>query len=86
MLPGKIIFFCATKAYACHIEESSDKLYPQYKSELAKVLISDDHCVCGKGELLHQFTNNDLPRIAISVDIIDTGIDVREIVNSSGEE
>ena len=30
---------------------------------------------------LDQFTNNDMPRIAISVDMLDTGIDIREIVN-----
>ncbi|MCK5349584.1 MAG: restriction endonuclease subunit R, partial [Desulfobacula sp.] len=31
--------------------------------------------------LLDQFTNNDMPRVAISVDMLDTGIDIREIVN-----
>lgn len=43
--------------------------------------MSDDPRVYGKGGLLDQFTNNDMPRIAISVDMLDTGIDVREIVN-----
>ena len=45
------------------------------------MLVSDDPRVYGKGGLLDQFTNNDMPRIAISVDMLDTGIDVREIVN-----
>lgn len=81
VLPGKTIFFCATKAHARRIEEIFDKLYPQYNGELAKVLVSDDPRVYGKGGLLDQFTNNDMPRIAISVDMLDTGIDVREIVN-----
>jgi len=81
VLPGKTIFFCATKAHARRIEEIFDKLYPQYRGELAKVLVSDDPRVYGKGGLLDQFTNNDMPRIAISVDMLDTGIDVREIVN-----
>lgn len=81
VLPGKTIFFCATKAHARRIEEIFDKLYPQYHGELAKVLVSDDPRVYGKGGLLDQFTNNDMPRIAISVDMLDTGIDVREIVN-----
>ena len=44
-------------------------------------MVSDDPRVYGKGGLLDQFTNNDMPRIAISVDMLDTGIDVREIVN-----
>ena len=81
ILPGKTIFFCATKAHARRMEEIFDKLYPQYHGELAKVLVSDDPRVYGKGGLLDQFTNSDMPRIAISVDMLDTGIDVREIVN-----
>lgn len=81
VLPGKTIFFCSSKAHARRIEEIFDKLYPQYHGELAKVLVSDDPRVYGKGGLLDQFTNNDMPRIAISVDMLDTGIDVREIVN-----
>lgn len=81
VLPGKTIFFCSTKAHARRMEEIFDKLFPQYKGELAKVLISDDPRVYGKGGLLDQFTNSDMPRVAISVDMLDTGIDVREIVN-----
>ncbi|TLS75113.1 DEAD/DEAH box helicase [Mariprofundus erugo] len=81
VLPGKTIFFCSSKAHARRLEEIFDKLFPQYHGELAKVLVSDDPRVYGKGGLLDQFTNNDMPRIAISVDMLDTGVDVREIVN-----
>lgn len=81
VLPGKTIFFCITKAHARRMEEIFDALYPEYKGELAKVIISDDPRVYGKGGLLDQFTNNDMPRVAISVDMLDTGIDVREITN-----
>jgi type I site-specific restriction endonuclease len=81
VIPGKTIFFCSTKAHARRMEEIFDKLYPQYHGELAKVLVSDDPRVYGKGGLLEQFTHNDMPRIAISVDMLDTGIDIRELVN-----
>ncbi len=81
VLPGKTIFFCMTKAHARRIEEIFDALYPEYKGELAKVLVSDDPRVYGKGGLLDQFTHRDMPRIAISVDMLDTGVDVREITN-----
>ncbi|EMK12206.1 MULTISPECIES: DEAD/DEAH box helicase family protein [Leptospira] len=81
VLPGKTIFFCMTKAHARRIEEIFDFLYPEYKGEIAKVLVSDDPRVQGTGGLLDQFTKKDMPRIAISVDMLDTGIDVREIVN-----
>ncbi|RLJ74660.1 type I restriction endonuclease subunit R [Pedobacter alluvionis] len=81
VLPGKTIFFCISKAHARRIEEIFNSLYPEYAGELAKVIVSDDPRVYGKGGLLDQFKNQDLPRIAISVDMLDTGIDVREITN-----
>ncbi|ABW68527.1 type I restriction endonuclease subunit R [Desulfosudis oleivorans] len=81
VMPGKTIFFCSTIAHARRMEDIFDKLYPQHKGELAKVLVSEDPRVYGKGGLLDQFTNSDMPRVAISVDMLDTGIDVREIVN-----
>ena len=81
VLPGKTIFFCSSKAHARRIEEIFDHLYPQYMGELAKVLVSDDPRVYGKSGLLDQFKNNDMPRVAISVDMLDTGIDILEIVN-----
>lgn len=81
VLPGKTIFFCMTKAHARRMEQIFDALYPEYRGELAKVLVSDDPRVYGKGGLLDQFTNRDMPRIAISVDMLDTGVDVREITN-----
>jgi len=81
VLPGKTIFFCTTKAHARRMQEIFDSLYPEYKGELAKVLVSEDPRVYGKGGLLYQFVNNDMPRIALSVDMLDTGIDVRELVN-----
>ncbi len=81
VLPGKTIFFCTSISHARRIEKIFDALYPQYHGELAKVIVSDDPRVYGKSGLLHQFTNNDMPRIAISVDMLDTGIDVREVVN-----
>jgi len=81
VLPGKTIFFCISKAHARRMEEIFDSLYPEYKGELAKVIVSEDPRVHGKGGLLDQFTNNDMPRVALSVDMLDTGIDVREITN-----
>src|SRR3990170_1435102 len=81
VLPGKTIFFCSSISHARRIEKIFDSLYPEHKGELAKVLVSDDPRVYGKSGLLAQFTNTDMPRIALSVDMLDTGIDVREIVN-----
>jgi len=81
VLPGKTIFFCVGKRHAREIEHIFDNLYPEYKGDLAKVIVSDDPRAYGKGGLLDQFIHNDMPRVAISVDMLDTGIDVRELVN-----
>lgn len=81
VLPGKTIFFAMSQKHARRIQEIFDSLYPEHKGSIAKVLVSDDSRVHGKGGLLDQFKQSDMPRIAISVDMLDTGIDVREIVN-----
>jgi len=81
VLPGKTIFFCMTMKHARRIKEVFDQFYPQGAGEIAKVIVSDDPRVYGKGGLLDQFRNNDFPRIAISVDMLDTGIDIPELVN-----
>jgi len=81
VLPAKTIFFCMTKAHARRIELIFDELYPEYVGELAKVMVSDDSRVYGKGGLLDQFKNQNMPRVAISVGMLDTGVDVRELTN-----
>ena len=80
-LPGKTIIFAMTKKHAYRLEEVFNDLYPENKGNIAKVLVSEDSRVHGKGGLLDQFKNNDFPRIAISVDMLDTGIDIPEVVN-----
>lgn len=81
VLPGKTIFFCQSIAQARQMENIFDVFYPEYNGELAKVLVSDDPRVYGKGGLLDQFKLNNMPRVAISVDMLDTGVDIRELVN-----
>ena len=80
-LPGKSIFFAMTMKHARRLQGVFDDLYPEHKGNIAKVIVSDDPRVYGKGGLLDQFINKDFPRIAISVDMLDTGIDIRELVN-----
>jgi len=70
-----------TMKHARRIKEVFDQFYPQGTGEIAKVIVSDDPRVYGKGGLLDQFKNNDFPRVAISVDMLDTGIDIPELVN-----
>jgi type I restriction enzyme R subunit len=80
-LPGKSIIFACSVKHARRLHELFDQLYPEHRGQLAKVLVSDDSRVYGKGGLLDQFKTQDLPRVAISVDMLDTGVDVLEAVN-----
>ena len=77
-LPAKTIFFPVTISHAYRIEEEFDKLYPQYKGELVRVITHEDR---RKKELIKDFKKKSLPRIAISVGILDTGVDIPEVCN-----
>lgn len=81
VLPGKSIIFAVSKNHARRLEAIFDTLYPEHKGKLANVIVSDDPRAYGKGGLMDQFKNQEFPRVAISVDMLDTGIDVREVVN-----
>lgn len=80
-LPGKSIFFAVSVKHARRLQDLFDQLYPEHRGRLARVLVSDDSRVYGKGGLLDQFKTQDMPRVAISVDMLDTGVDILEVVN-----
>ena len=80
-LPGKSIFFAVSMKHARRLQDLFDQLYPEHRGRLARVLVSDDSRVYGKGGLLDQFKTQDMPRVAISVDMLDTGVDILEVVN-----
>ncbi len=77
-LPAKTIFFAITKNHAHRLQEAFDKLYPEYKGDLARVIISEDS---RSDTLIKEFSDKSIPRIAISVDMLDTGVDVPEVCN-----
>lgn len=81
VIPGKSIFFAVSILHARRLEEIFDRLYPEHAGKLARVIVSSDPRAYGKGGLLDQFKKADFPRVAISVDMLDTGVDVREVVN-----
>ncbi len=80
-LPGKTIIFAISKKHARRLQEIFDALYPEHRGRLARVLVSEDRFVYGKGGLLDQFKTSDMPRVAISVDMLDTGVDILEVVS-----
>lgn len=76
---GKTIIFAANHKHADYIEQRFNKLYPQYNGQFAQVI---DNKVNYVQERIIDFKQaGRYPQIAISVDMLDTGIDVPEIVN-----
>jgi type I restriction enzyme R subunit len=75
---GKTILFAKNINHAKLLIELFDEMYPQYYGHLAAIIHSK---ITNKDDLLNDFKEKDRPRIAISVDMLDTGIDVPEIVN-----
>lgn len=76
---GKTIIFAQNKKHAQYIVERFDKLYPQYNGSFAKRIISEDSYA---QSIIDEFKVADKgPHIAVSVDMLDTGIDVPEIIN-----
>jgi type I restriction enzyme R subunit len=77
-LPAKSIFFAVSKQHAKRLNEALDRLYPEYKGKLARIIVSEDPRAQAS---LKEFKTESFPRIAISVDMLDTGIDVPEVCN-----
>ena len=76
---GKTIIFAKNHKHAIFIQERFDKNYPHHKGNFARVI---DNYEAYAQSLLDEFSTPDkLPQIAISVDMLDTGIDIPEIVN-----
>ncbi len=78
-LVGKTIVFAQRQDHAEHLEKLFCKLYPQYGTKVCKVI---HNAIPHVESLIKEFKqpDNDF-RIAISVDMLDTGIDVPEVVN-----
>lgn len=76
---GKTIIFARNHDHAQFIAERFDVNYPHYKGEFARLI---DVRVNYAQTLIDNFSNPDkAPHIAISVDMLDTGIDIPEVVN-----
>jgi len=76
---GKTIIFARNHNHAEFIKKQFDKLYPEYKGHFARVIDNKEKY---RKSILENFEDrNKFPQIAISVDMLDTGIDVPEILN-----
>lgn len=78
-LPGKSIVFARGIKHARLLASLFDEMYPQFAGKFCRVIHSEEPRA---EDLIDQFKEPDGDlRIAISVDMMDTGIDVPEVVN-----
>lgn len=81
-LPGKTLIFAATDAHAdivvAKLKQAFKKRYGAIEdAAIRKITGSVDRV----GALIRAYRNDDLPKIAVTVDLLTTGIDVPKIVN-----
>ena len=77
---GKTIIFAVNQNHANFIADRFNANYPKYDGKFARVIT---HSTTNAQDLIDQFSDkkSTTPQIAISVDMLDTGIDVPEVVN-----
>jgi type I restriction enzyme R subunit len=77
---AKTIIFARNHEHAVFIEERFNHHYPHYKGTFARVI--DNYAKYAQSLLEDEFSVKDKePHIAISVDMLDTGVDVPEVAN-----
>ena len=78
---GKTIVFAKNHAHAVFIEERFNKNYPEYAGKFLRVI---DNYETKAQDLLEKFADEfeeQEPQIAVSVDMMDTGVDAPRVVN-----
>jgi type I restriction enzyme, R subunit len=76
---GKTIIFANNSKHAKRIVQRFNELYPYYNGKFASQI---DYSVNYVQSLIDDFsTKEKFPQIAVSVDMLDTGVDIPEVVN-----
>jgi len=75
--PAKTIFFCATVSHAKHIKRIFNKLFPALSNDV-QIIVSEIYRYTDE---ISRFKLDSEPRIALSVGVLDTGIDIPEVCN-----
>ena len=76
-LIGKTIVFALTQDHALRLKDVFDEMYPQFPNLAAVITYKSEY----KGTLIDRFKKESQPRIAISVDMLETGVNVPEVIN-----
>ena len=76
--PGKAVVFAITKHHAARLAQYLNELHPEHNGRYAEVITSD---VQNADELIRRFKREDYPMVAVSVGMLDTGFDCREVLH-----
>lgn len=76
--PGKAVVFAITKHHAARLAQALNDLHPEHKGRYAEVITSD---VADADDLIRRFKQESLPQVAVSVGMLDTGFDCREVLH-----
>ena len=75
--PAKTIFFCANVPHAKHIKKIFNRLDPRLSNDV-QIIVSEIYRYTDE---IARFKLDSEPRIALSVGVLDTGIDIPEVCN-----
>lgn len=76
--PGKSVVFAITKHHAARLAQVLNELHPEHKGRYAEVITSD---VANANDSIRRFKQESLPMVAVSVGMLDTGFDCREVLH-----
>jgi len=76
--PGKSVVFAITKHHAARLAQYLNDLHPEHQGRYAEVITSD---VVNADDLIRRFKQEELPMVAVSVGMLDTGFDCREVLH-----
>ena len=76
--PGKAVVFAITKHHAARLALYLNELHPEHQGRYAEVITSD---VADANDLIRRFKREELPQVAVSVGMLDTGFDCREVLH-----
>lgn len=76
--PGKAVVFAITKHHAARLAQYLNELHPEHKGRYAEVITSD---IADADDAIRRFKHDKLPMVAVSVGMLDTGFDCRELLH-----
>lgn len=76
--PGKSLVFAISKHHAARLAHYLNELHPEFRGAYAEVITSD---IPDTEDAIRRFKQDKLPMVAVSVGMLDTGFDCRELLH-----